>query len=124
LSFAAFQGAFLIGAFGIRFMSLLVDATRNMVALWAVGVQIDFDQASVLVVASFVGTAISIVPAGLGVSEGAVAILSPLVGIDPAVGFLSATINRIVTKAGLGILSAALFASRLRGKFSSSHPLA
>lgn len=99
------QPPLILYAFVIRVGSLLVDVLRQMLAIWALGVFIGFGEASVFSVSSFVGSAVSIVPAGLGVREIVVAALSPLIALPVAVGFLSAAVNRAVGMAGLIILA-------------------
>ena len=99
-------------ALAIRVASLLVDATRQMLAISSLGTSIGFGKASILVVSSFVGSAVSIVPAGLGVREYVVAVLAPLIALPPSAGFLSAAINRCVAIFGLAFLSGVLFLSK------------
>ena len=85
----------------VRIAALVLEAGRIMLAILALGDQVAFNQASVLVVSSFVGTVVAIAPSGLGVREATVAALSPFIGIDPAIGFLAATVNRIAGILGL-----------------------
>jgi uncharacterized membrane protein YbhN (UPF0104 family) len=75
---------------------VLVDAARILVCFWALDSMIDFSQASVFVISGVVGSAASIVPAGLGVREFVSAGVAPLVGISMSMGLLSATLNRLV----------------------------
>jgi hypothetical protein len=96
-------------AFAIRLFSLLVEVLRHMLAIWALGAAIGFGEASIFAVSGFVGSAVSVVPAGLGVREFVVAALSPLIALPAAVGFLSAAVNRMVDMVGLAILSTILF---------------
>lgn len=95
-------------AFVIRGVSLLVDVLGHMLAIWSLGAVIGFGEASVFAVSSFVGSAASFVPAGLGVRELVVAALSPLVALPPMVGFLSVAVARAVAMLLLALLSAAL----------------
>lgn len=92
------------GIFTIRLVGLPLTAVRVMLAMWTVGGDIGFAEASVYVVAAFIGTAAVIVPAGLGVSEAAMALMSPLIGIDPATGFLMGVVARIGLMSGFLIL--------------------
>ena len=62
----------------------------------AMGVIADFSQVSGLAVASVLGSAVSIVPAGLGVREGVSAALSPIVGLSAALGFMATFMNRLI----------------------------
>ena len=75
---------------------VLVDAARIHLCLLALGVGSSFGQASVLTVASILGASVSVVPAGLGIREGAAALIGPLVGLAAASAYLSSSLNRIV----------------------------
>jgi uncharacterized membrane protein YbhN (UPF0104 family) len=88
-------------AFTLKLALTVVDAARLWVCLSALGAVADFAQASTLAAAAVTGSAVSIVPAGLGVREGVSAVLAPFVGLSSAVGFLAVAINRL---AGLTIL--------------------
>jgi len=81
---------------------VLVDATRIYLCFLILGVDGSFGQASVLTVSSVVGASVSIVPAGLGIREGTAALLSPVISLAAAAGYLATSLNRIV---GLAILS-------------------
>ncbi len=95
------RASLIVYAFVIRVGSLLIDVLRQMLAIWALGVLIGFSEASIFSASSFVGSAVSIVPAGLGVREIVVAALSPYIALPVAVGFLSAAVNRAVGMVGL-----------------------
>lgn len=105
LSFAAIRirakAPLVLNAFAIRAGSLLIDALSQMLAFWSLGAAIGFGEASVFSVSSFVGSAVSIVPAGLGIREIVVGALSPLFALPVAVGFLAAAVNRAVAMVGL-----------------------
>ena len=75
---------------------VLVDAFRLLLCFLAIEAPTSFGQASVLTVAGFLGSSISIVPAGLGVREGIAALLGPIAGISAAAAFLATAMNRIV----------------------------
>lgn len=75
---------------------VLVDALRLYLCLLALNVPVEFGQASVLTVSGFVGSSISIVPAGLGIREGVSALLGPLVGLTAAAAFLASAANRMI----------------------------
>jgi uncharacterized membrane protein YbhN (UPF0104 family) len=98
----------------LRLGSIALEALRMALAIRALGEAIAFEEASIFAVASFLGTVVSIAPAGLGVREVVVAGLSPFVGIDPAVGFLAATVNRAVGMAGLAVTASVLL--RIQGR--------
>ena len=92
-------------ATGLRFLAIALDALVLMVAVWAVGADAAYHQTAILVVSSFVA---SIAPAGLGVRETIIAILSPIAGIDPATGFLAGAAVRFASMAFLAACSLAL----------------
>lgn len=94
-----FQG----GGYSIVCLSILqritliaVDIFRVWGCLIALGIDAKLSQATVFALGGVLGAAISIVPAGLGVREGISAGLAPLVGLDAAVGFLAAALNRLL----------------------------
>jgi hypothetical protein len=77
-----------------------LDALSLIFVLRAVGVEAAYQQTAILVVAGFLA---SLVPAGIGVRESVVALLSPIAGIDAASGFLAATASRVTGMAFLAI---------------------
>ena len=79
-----------------KFGIVLVDALRLFLCFLAIGAIAGFGQASVLTVAGFLGSSISIVPAGLGVREGFAALLGPIAGMTAASAFLATAMNRII----------------------------
>jgi hypothetical protein len=79
-----------------KLILVVTDAARIFLCLIAIGTAATFTQASALAVSGVVGTAVSIVPAGLGVREAVAAALSPVVGLALASGFLATTLNRIL----------------------------
>lgn len=83
----------------------MVDAMAMMFALWAIGVSADYRQTAIFVTAGFLG---SIVPGGIGIREGVVAVLSPIAGIDPSDGFIAATVSRFSGMAFLTLATLAL----------------
>ncbi len=85
-----------IQMFLCKIAMVLVDAIRLFLCFLAIGVMTSFGQASVLTVAGFLGSSISIVPAGLGVREGFAALLGPIAGISAGAAFLATAMNRIV----------------------------
>lgn len=100
-----------------RTAMLVVDSFRLMLCFWALGISADFAQASALSLSGVVGSAVSIVPAGLGVREATASALSTLVGLSLSAGFLVAALNRIL---GLStVLPVALILARRQGAQSS-----
>ena len=96
----------------IRIVAVVVEAVRNVLSIYAVGYAIGFGEASVFAIASVIGTAISVIPAGIGVSEAVAALLASLIAVSPAIGFLSLGINRIVFMVVLSGLAGLLLLTR------------
>ena len=90
---------------------VVADATRIFGCLVALGEAASFAQASVLAVSGVLGAAVSIVPAGLGIREGAAALLAPIVSVSIASAYLAASLNRIT---GLLIMTPAALYLALR----------
>ncbi len=80
----------------VKVVFVALDALRIYLCLLGLGVNADYLQASAFVVAGVVGSAVSIVPAGLGVREAVSAALAPVVGLAASVGFLVASLNRLL----------------------------
>ncbi len=80
----------------VKFGLVLTDALRIYLCFWAINIAVDFAQASVFVVSGVLGSAASIIPAGLGVRELLSAGIAPIIGIGASVAFLTATLNRVV----------------------------
>ncbi|MGH7025494.1 MAG: hypothetical protein ACREEB_18150 [Caulobacteraceae bacterium] len=99
----------------VRVSSLPLEALRLMLAAWALGAKVSLAQASAFTVASFIGTGISIVPAGLGIREALIAAISPLVGVSSSMGFLSATVDRVAAMCALAAAVALLALFRRAG---------
>jgi hypothetical protein len=85
----------------LKLVALPIMTARTMLAMAAVGASIGVVQAAIFVVAPIVGSAVSIVPAGLGVNETVFALLSPAVHVEPQIGLVSAAIGRVAWMAGL-----------------------
>jgi len=79
----------------IKLGLVLIDAARVYLSLWALSSSSSFGQASVLTASSVVGSAISIVPAGIGIREGVAALMGPLVGLAASSAFLATSLNRL-----------------------------
>ena len=97
-----------------RLVSFPFESLRYLLALLTIGASVSFLQSAVYVVASFVGSAIVFAPTGIGVTEGAAAMLSTIVGMSAATGFLAATVGRLARLAGLSVFAGALLLSRRR----------
>ncbi len=79
----------------LKLFGTVLDSARLMLCLWALGEMVGFSVAGVLAASSVTGSAVSIVPAGLGIREGMSALLAGFTGLSMATGFLAAAINRI-----------------------------
>lgn len=95
----------------VRLLNLPVEAIRFIVLMAIAGVSLNIVEASIFSVAGFVATSSMIFPAGLGIYEATVALLSQLVSVDPAVAFLVSVIGRIAYLIGL-LLTAILLAGK------------
>jgi len=76
----------------LRFALIALEAVTLMMAVRAIGVDAQYHQTAILVVAPFLA---GIVPAGFGVRETLIAMLAPIAGIDPATGFLAGAAARV-----------------------------
>ncbi|MEL7489726.1 MAG: hypothetical protein AAGJ73_03325 [Pseudomonadota bacterium] len=90
---------------GNRILGMTLEAARVALAFTAIGAPISLDQASLFLISTFIGAVVTLAPAGLGVRELITATLSPLVGVDPALGFLSSVVNRVAAILALVIIS-------------------
>lgn len=99
-----------------RLLLVITDSARLFLCFVALSAGASFAQASALAVASVLGSAVSVVPAGLGIREGVAAAISPVVGLAAAFGFLSAFLNRLVDLVVTASLAAILSIKTLRSK--------
>ena len=74
---------------------VLLDAIVSFWALYSLDSGTSLVQATVFGIASILGSAVSIVPAGLGIREGVSALLAPMAGYDPATAFLAVVLSRL-----------------------------
>jgi uncharacterized membrane protein YbhN (UPF0104 family) len=93
---ASLGPAFTLSIMVVKLLMVITDAARLLLCLGAIGATTTFAQASALSLSSVVGSAVSIVPAGLGIREVVAAALSPTVGLAIASGFLAATVNTVL----------------------------
>ncbi len=85
----------------IKLTATVLEAIQIMLCLQALGLSAGFAVAATLSASGVVGSAVSIVPAGLGVREVVSATLASIIGLSAAYGFLAASLNRV---AGLIVL--------------------
>jgi hypothetical protein len=81
---------------GVESASVLLKAAAVGLAIYGVGFTVTLSQMTTLAIAYVIALAIGIFPAGLGITELIVAVLSPTVGLDAAVGLLSTSVRRVV----------------------------
>lgn len=104
-----------IGA--LELIGVIVDAVRIYICFNILGFTVEMYQTAVLTVSAVLGSAVSIVPAGLGVRELTGAIISPLISVLPAQAFLAIALNRIFGMAFFVSLSGlVLFADRTKAQ--------
>jgi uncharacterized membrane protein YbhN (UPF0104 family) len=100
----------------LRGFGLVLEAIRMMLAAASIGLPLQFSQASVFSTGSVIGSAISILPGGMGVAESVMAILSPLAGLPSGVGFVIGVANRLAVVVGLLWLLAVIALMKLRNR--------
>jgi hypothetical protein len=79
----------------LRCLMVAGEALRLYLTFAALGIVASFGQASVVSLSGILGSAVAIVPSGLGVAELVAAGLAGIFGIDPAAGFLVAAFSRL-----------------------------
>lgn len=108
-----------------KFVLVGCEAFRIYFCLVAVGGAPSLFQVASLLPSSVIGSAISLVPAGLGVREAVGALIAPLVSLDAAMVLVAMTLNRLL---GLMIVAPAAAFIASRGEMrsvslaSSTHP--
>ncbi len=85
---------------------------RIQLCLLAIGTSATIEQVTIFAVSALLGSAVSIVPAGLGIRELASAALAPFVGIEASVAFIATALDRIIGMVVLFSLSVVLNFSR------------
>jgi len=97
---------------GVELGWLAISATRFLLAAAAIGVSLSLTQALSFSLAGAVTVAIGFVPGGLGLREGLIAALSPVVGLPARLGLLMGSIDRVVWLGALAVAGTAVVASR------------
>lgn len=77
-------------------LMLALDAVRIWLCFAAIGEVTQFLQACVLTLSAVVGSAVAIVPAGLGIRELVSVAIAPLVALSPASTLLAVSLGRIL----------------------------
>jgi uncharacterized protein (TIRG00374 family) len=73
-----------------------VSILRLALCFWAIGHPASISQAMAFSLSGVVGSAVSIVPAGLGVRELVSSAIAPFAGLDPAAAFIATATDRLV----------------------------
>lgn len=81
---------------GVKLALVVADVCTVFLCLLAIGTVASFGQASAFAVSGPLGSAVSIVPAGLGIREAVSAVVSPIVGLSTAAGFIATALNRLL----------------------------
>lgn len=79
----------------LELSAVIVDAIRIYICFGILSFSIEYFQAAILTVSAVLGSAVSIVPAGLGVREIVGAMISPLIEVVPEQTFLAIALNRV-----------------------------
>lgn len=95
-------------------LSLIVDSAKIYLCFQALAISATFAQASSLAVSGVLGSAVSIVPAGLGVREAVASLLASMVGLSLSSGFLAVALNRILSMSVILLFSFYLSRKTLR----------
>lgn len=88
---------------GVRLLVMAIGVIRFVVAFGAIGAELDPLDAAVFVVCAALASTMTLVPAGLGVTETLAAAVALAVDISPAVAFMAVALNR-----ALGIATSAI----------------
>lgn len=96
----------------VRVCLVILDAIQIFLCMLALAVAGSFAQASLLTVSGVLGSAVSIVPAGLGVREAVSAVIGPFVGLTAASAYLVTAVNRLLSLAAIAPLAFYLAAKR------------
>ncbi len=81
---------------GVKLAVVVADVCTVFLCLLAIGTVASFGQASAFAISGPLGSAVSIVPAGLGIRETVSAVVSPIVGLSTAAGFIATALNRLL----------------------------
>ena len=85
-----------------------LSIVRIQLCLLAIGMNATFAQSTVFGISSLLGSAVSIVPAGLGIRELASAVLAPVVGIEASSAFIATALDRLIGVVVLFLLTLGL----------------
>ena len=95
----------------VRLAAIVIAIASVIAAFASIGLAVPLVNATLLQVAPTLGSAVSIVPAGLGLSEALAAALAILVDVPPSAAFIATAINRVLGLCVCGVV-AFVFACR------------
>lgn len=99
--------------------AIFVGILRMYWALRSLGVDVSFSQVWVFSLSDVAGSAVSIVPAGLGVNEAIAALMAQLVEVPSAAAFIAVGLNRVIA---FPVLFAAMLAVGLLRRRVGANP--
>ncbi|MEP3891165.1 MAG: lysylphosphatidylglycerol synthase domain-containing protein [Hellea sp.] len=79
----------------LKVLATILVTLRLIFCLLALGSAVSFSAAGTMTAANVIGSAVMIVPAGIGINEGMTAVLAQVAGMSAALGFMAALINRL-----------------------------
>jgi len=92
----SFNWSIALGALGLRVLGLALVAIRLACSFAIIGTAVSFSGAVLFSFAGVLGSAASLAPGGLGISESLAAFLAGSVAVAPAAAFLAQALNRLV----------------------------
>jgi|MDTB01.1.fsa_nt_gb uncharacterized membrane protein YbhN (UPF0104 family) len=95
----------LLAGSAIELLTVLIAWVRLMLSFEALGIEYTYSSVAVLLCANVVAAVIGLTPAGLGVREGAAALIAPLVDINAIAAAVSMALTRFI-----GMIVSALLA--------------
>lgn len=88
----------------VRILMLFLLILQLSFCFEVIGYETSFTSSAVYVISSVIGTMVSIVPAGIGITEGVGAMLANLAGDPPSAAFISLALNRMVGLCVAGVV--------------------
>ena len=95
----------LLAGSAIELLSVLIAWLRLMLSFEALGIEYTYSSVAVLLCANIVAAVIGLTPAGLGIREGAAALIAPLVDINAIVAAVSIALTRFIGMAVSALLA-------------------
>lgn len=104
---------------GIRVINLTLAVARLKLILLAIGIELPLEQAFLLVLAIILGSASSVAPGGLGISEMIAAAFALVISLDPAAAFVAVAGNRVSGLVASAAICAAMWPFGMRAILES-----